>query len=287
MEYFRDLWSCMIWFCLKKYHVQEGIHLGKRWRWKREGVCVKAKRICATRLDSCPLTARRTPSAPPMALASLSAAVLTDIMDTSVFERGSFQSCRCLGLLEPPQLWSLSCCGSPRDERPSLSEAAKIHWAETDCKGKCWRQVWGEPRLLLNGFILFYTYLREEFNRHCLFWLRHQCNFRVKILTRHSMFKFLTMWAVLMRLFLNKGTWQKVLIKMLCLRKCWRFSALAVPNLHWLHILEEIKKISAHFFTACWAHALLGVQTKSGWPYESWCGWLHFQGSQLGLLQDV
>lgn len=147
-----------------------------------------------------PWTARRTPSAPPTAPASSSAAVPSTITDTSVFERsvllhhwvwhvnlliifyifvfvfivnrGSSRFSRCLCLLERLRLWWLSCCGSPRDVRPSHSEAAElrstslsamIYWAETE-REKADTKSELTPRLLLNMvfyFTLFYlgTYL--------------------------------------------------------------------------------------------------------------------------------
>lgn len=96
--------------------------------------------------------------------------------------RGSSQPSRCLGLSEPLQSSSLSCCGSPRDVTWSRSEAAGPHfWVQwsTDLnltlfKGKCWQKNLSCTRTslkkhyILNIFSLF-CYLLNWVSWHWLF----------------------------------------------------------------------------------------------------------------------
>uniref|UniRef100_A0A672FCW4 All-trans retinoic acid-induced differentiation factor-like n=1 Tax=Salarias fasciatus TaxID=181472 RepID=A0A672FCW4_SALFA len=93
-----------------------GVNKGNR-------VCVKVKKLCATRPASCPCSARRTPSVPPTVPASSSAAVPETTTDTSVFERESSRLCRCFGVWRLSPSSSQRFCGSPKDGKPSRSEA--------------------------------------------------------------------------------------------------------------------------------------------------------------------
>lgn len=157
--------------------------------------------------------------------------------------RGSSQPSRCLGLSERLQLWSLSCCGSPRDVMPSHSEAelqstslsAMIHWAETDFSEREMltkkKKVWGDPRLLLE-VVLFYS---TPFWGQLPFNWNWQVFFTVSaILERTSIeHKFLknSTTVITLILFLNAVNWHDINGEVL--KIC---SLLTVPNMHWMCI---------------------------------------------------